>query len=153
MTAGPENSSSLELEPAVRELLSDGAPIGKLATKRKNGHPWIQALWFALDDDEIVIVLTRDAITTRCLRRTGRGAFLVDDDRLPYRFVVLECTAEVDDSESKARSSLRTLITRYRPDIDIDAEIEMYIEMGVVTATLRAERVFYMPQVVDLEKD
>lgn len=78
-----ETAEPVELEPDVRRLLTEGTRIGKLASTRKNGDPWVQPLWFILDGNDVKVVLT-----------------------------------------------------------------DRYIEMGVVLATLRVERAFYMPQVV-----
>lgn len=142
----------VELNSEVRALLTEGQRIGKLATTRKNGNPWIQPLWFILDGAQIRVVVTSSSITAKSLRRTGRATLCVDDEELPYRFVVLECRATVDDSQEAARCSLTAMLARYRPDIDAPAEIAMYQGVGVVIATLEPERVFYMPQVVDLHE-
>jgi general stress protein 26 len=143
----------IELGSDVHALLTEKQRIGKLGTTRKNGRSWIQPLWFNVEGDEITVVVIRDTITARCLRRTAQATLCVDDDRVPYRFVVLECSAEVDESESRIRPSLRAMIARYRPDIDADGEVDAYLQTPLLHATLRVERMFYMPQVVDVQGD
>lgn len=142
-----------ELSPAVREFLDHGRPIATLATTRKNGHPWLQPLWFLRDANELLIVLVAESIAGRCVQRTGRATLCVDDEAIPYRFVVLECTVEIDESEPTIRSWLFQMVERYRPDIDAQAETDAYLELKLLAITLHPERVYFQPQVVDLPVD
>ncbi len=142
--------SGAGLLPEVRELLEDRSRIGKLATTRKNGNPWLQPVWFALRGSSIIIISTTESLATRSLERSGRAALCVDDETLPYRFVTLECRAELSDSERLVRDYLGQLIAKYRPEIDVVRETGMYLEMGVTAVTLHPDRVFHMPRVVNL---
>ena len=136
------------LEPEVRRFLEE-TRIGKLATTRKNGRPWLQPLWYLLDNDDVVVVVNRKSVAGYALERDKCAALCVDDDVLPYRFATLECRAETIDSDDETAVWLRKLVVRYRPTIDADAEVTGYLEAGVRLARLTVERVTYQSSVVD----
>jgi PPOX class probable F420-dependent enzyme len=68
-------------------FVSAGTRTGKLAVVRKDGSPHVVPIWFVLDGDDFVF--TTGATTTKgyALRRDGRAAICVDDDRPPFAFV------------------------------------------------------------------
>jgi len=139
------------LDPEIRAFLEERPRVAMLATTRKDGRPWLQPLWYALDGDEVVIVLLERSVAARAIRRTGHATLCVDDETLPYRFVTLECTARTSDSVDALRAWAGVMVSRYRPQIDAEREVQRYVEDGVVLARLGVERVTYMPQVVDLQ--
>lgn len=139
------------LSAEVREYVEEKTRIGLLATTRKTGTPWIQPLWFELDDDEFYVVILTKSIASHSIRRTGRATLCVDDPGLPYRFATFECTAEIVDSAEELELRLRRMFARYRPLGDPDPVIADYFVDGVVLGRLSIERVTYMPAVVELQ--
>jgi PPOX class probable F420-dependent enzyme len=89
----------------VRDFLT-GTPAhtGKLATVRADGRPHVAPIWFALDLStaseadpvgEIVFQTGADTLKGRSLRRDGRVALCVDDERPPFTFVTIEGTVTI----------------------------------------------------------
>lgn len=80
-------------------FLAEGTRTGKLATVRKDGRPHVAPIWFVLDESGGSIVFTTGAETLkgRSLRRDGRAALCVDDERPPFSFVLVD--GEVTISE------------------------------------------------------
>lgn len=136
------------LNSEVRAFLNEGTRIAMLATTRKNGRPWLQPLWYMLDDDDVIVVVNRNSVAGYALARDKRAALSVDDEEVPYRFVTLECTAETIDADDEIAPWMRRLVVRYRPTIDADRETAYYIGSGVRLARLRVERFTYQPRVV-----
>jgi PPOX class probable F420-dependent enzyme len=137
------------VDPGARALLDDGARIGMLATTRRDGGPWVQPLWYALDSDDVVIVVLRDSISGRALVRERRAALCVSDDALPYRFASLECSAETSRSDEEAARWLRTLMDRYMPGApDAERRVAEYLELGVYVTRLKILRVTYRARVM-----
>jgi PPOX class probable F420-dependent enzyme len=69
------------------------APVrpGLLAVTRKDGRPHVAPIWYDLDDDGTIVFNTgADTIKGYAVRREGRAALCVQDDRPPYSFVTIE---------------------------------------------------------------
>jgi PPOX class probable F420-dependent enzyme len=91
----------------VRDFLTRApAPTGKLATTRADGRPHVAPIWFALDLStvsaadpvgEIVFETGADTLKGRSLRRDGRAALCVDDERPPFAFVTIEGTVTISE--------------------------------------------------------
>ena len=85
-----------------RAFLSHGTRTGKLATVRPDGRPHIAPIWFVLDGsseagDIPVFTTGAETVKGRAIRRDPRVALLVDDERPPFAYVLIEGTAEVSD--------------------------------------------------------
>jgi PPOX class probable F420-dependent enzyme len=78
-----------------RDFLSAGTRTGKLATTRKNGAPHVAPVWFVLDGDDVIFTTGEGTVKGKTIRRDGRVALCVDDDRPPFSYVLIEGTANV----------------------------------------------------------
>lgn len=78
-----------------RDFLSAGTRTGKLATTRKNGAPHVAPIWFVLDGDDVIFTTGEGTVKGKTIRRDGRVALCVDDDRPPFSYVLIEGTASV----------------------------------------------------------
>jgi PPOX class probable F420-dependent enzyme len=78
-----------------RDFLSAGTRTAKLAVTRKNGAPHVAPIWFVLDGDDVVFTTGEDTVKGTSLRRDGRVALCVDDERPPFSFVIIEGTATI----------------------------------------------------------
>ena len=68
-------------------FVSAGTRTGKLAVVRKDGSPHVVPIWFVLDGDDFVFTTGKTTTKGYALRRDGRAAICVDDDRPPFAFV------------------------------------------------------------------
>jgi PPOX class probable F420-dependent enzyme len=83
-----------------RPFLRSPARPGVLATTRANGAPHAAPIWFDLDGDTIVFNTGEGTVKGRNLRRHPRAALVVQDDRPPFSFVIIDGTVEfVEDLE------------------------------------------------------
>jgi PPOX class probable F420-dependent enzyme len=104
-----------------RSFVMTGTRTGKIAVQRKDGRPHVTPVWFALDDTDpgapygVTVVLTtgHDSLKGRALRRDPHFALCVDDERPPYSFVLLECTAELVEEQGQLLTWATALGTRY----------------------------------------
>ena len=78
-------------------FVSAGTRTGKLAVVRKDGSPHVVPIWFVLDGDDVIF--TTGATTTKgyALRRDGRVAICVDDDRPPFAFVSVDGAVRISE--------------------------------------------------------
>ncbi|WP_209439459.1 PPOX class F420-dependent oxidoreductase [Kitasatospora phosalacinea] len=100
-------------EPEWRAFLSHGTRTGKLATTRADGRPHLAPIWFLLDGDDLVFNTGRDTVKGRTLRRDGRAALCVDDDRPPFAFVLVEGVASVSEEPAEVRHWAGRIAARY----------------------------------------
>jgi PPOX class probable F420-dependent enzyme len=76
-----------------RAFVSAGTRTGKVGVTRTNGAPHVVPIWFVLDGDDFVFTTHIDTVKGKAIRRDGRLALCVDDERPPYSFVTVEGTA------------------------------------------------------------
>jgi PPOX class probable F420-dependent enzyme len=86
-------------ESEVRAFLASDPPhTAKVATVRADGSPHIAPVWFAVDDDGLIVFTTGSGTQKgKAIQRDARVAVCVDDERAPFAFVVIEGTAEIVD--------------------------------------------------------
>jgi PPOX class probable F420-dependent enzyme len=105
---------SMTGEEIRRFIRSTPARPGLLATVRADGRPHVAPVWIDLDDDGSVVFTTgAETVKGRNLRRTGRAAICVDDDRPPFSFVTLEGPVTIDDNLVHLRQWAARLGGRY----------------------------------------
>ena len=85
----------------VRTFLATGTRTGKLAIVRKDGRPHVTPIWFVLDGDDIVFMTHHTSSKAHALRRDGRVAMVVDEERPPYAFVLIEGEVTVSEDPSE----------------------------------------------------
>ena len=79
-------------------LTGSPARPATLATVRRDGTPHVAPVWYAVDDDGTILFNTgAETVKGRAIRRTGRVALCVQDDRAPFSFVTVEGDATWTD--------------------------------------------------------
>ena len=107
-------------EAEWRSFLLAGTRTGKLAVNRRNGRPHVTPVWFTLDDTpgdsghgRLLFNTSLDSVKGRALRRSPHFALCVDDEKPPFSFVLLECTAELVDDPEELRTWAIRIGSRY----------------------------------------
>src|SRR5688500_1967278 len=91
-----------------RAFLAHGTRTAKLATTRADGRPHVAPIWFVLDGDDVVFTTAETSVKGRTLQRDPRVAMVVDDERPPFAFVLVEGVAELStDPEDLLRWATR----------------------------------------------
>lgn len=135
---------TFEMTDELRAFLTRRTWVAKLSVIRKAGSPWVQPVWFALDGDDIMLVISRESLMGRTLRRDPRVALCVDDVAPPYSFAVFEGEVEVSDDQDLAAYWERDMITRYRPEIErVDEHLATLMGYGVYPVRFRPSRVYF----------
>jgi PPOX class probable F420-dependent enzyme len=78
-----------------RSFMLDRARTASLATVRPDGRPHVAPVWFAADGDAIIFTTGEDTVKGRNMRRDPRVSLCIDDDEPPFRFAIIEGTAEL----------------------------------------------------------
>ncbi len=87
------------MSPADVLAFLTGPPVrtAKLATTRVDGRPHVAPVWYDLDGSSMVFNTGADTVKGRNLRRDGRVAICVEDDRPPFTFVTIQGVAELSE--------------------------------------------------------
>jgi PPOX class probable F420-dependent enzyme len=80
-----------------RAFILEGTRTAKLAVTRQDGAPHVTPVWFVLDRSEIVVTTGSRSVKANSIRRDGRVALCVEDDRPPFSFVTIEGAATLYD--------------------------------------------------------
>jgi PPOX class probable F420-dependent enzyme len=130
-----------------RAFLSEGTRTGKLATVRRDGSPHVVPIWFILDGDDLVFTTGRDSIKGHSIRRDGRVALCVDDDRAPYAFVTVAGRATVSEDLQELLHYATRLGARYMGEDRAEAFGRRNAVPGELLVRLHPERVLAIDQV------
>jgi len=96
-----------------RAFLAEGTRTGKLATTLRDGSPHVVPIWFVLDGDDLVFNTGRDTAKGRSIRRDGRVAICVDDERAPFAFVTVRGRATVSADTAELLPWATRIAARY----------------------------------------
>lgn len=99
----------------IRAFLSSLPPRpGVLATVRADGRPHAAPVWYEVDDDGSLVFTTgEETVKGRNLRRRGLASLVVDDDRPPFSFVVVEGSVELSGDLDDVRRWATRIGGRY----------------------------------------
>lgn len=130
------NAGTLPL--AVREFLA-ARHYMVLASLHADGAPWNVVVWYRLDDDDSILVNSRDGRRWPAnLRRDGRVAVAVMDESMPTRWVgATGEVAEIIDDQPVAQADIAALARRYDPPQDADPAIARFRTQRRVSFRIR----------------
>jgi PPOX class probable F420-dependent enzyme len=101
-------------EAEWREFLRSPVRPAVLATTRRDGRPHAAPVWYDLDDDGTMVFTTgANTVKGRAIRRTGKVALCVQDDRPPFSFVIIDGDATWSDDLEQLRYWATRLGGRY----------------------------------------
>lgn len=84
-------------------FLTHGTRTGKVAVVLQNGRPHVTPVWFAVDGDSVVFMTHESSGKGKAVRRDDRVAMVVDDDKAPYAFVLVEGTVSISEDLDELR--------------------------------------------------
>lgn len=95
----------------------------QVATVRGDGRPHVSSVWIDLDDDTVVFTTWHTSVKTQNIRRDPRVSLIVDDDRPPFSYVIIEGVAELIEEPDldELRQWATRLARRYMGDEQAEA--------------------------------
>ena len=135
------------LDPTERDdFLAEPGVVMRVAVVRADGSPLVTPIWFVHEDGAIWFTPRERSEWFGCLRRDPRVALSIDEQRLPYRKVIVEGRAELvhDIGEDDAwRDQYRRIAGRYVPREAAEAYVQNTIEepRGLYRVVLSTARV------------
>ena len=79
-----------DMTESERDEFLDGVHVGILSIARDGKGPLALPVWYQHEGGEIVIMMSNSSLKARLLREHGRATFTVQDERAPYRYVMVE---------------------------------------------------------------
>jgi len=76
-------------------FMLDQARTAILATMRADGRPHAAPIWFDLDGNTVVFTTVESTVKGRNMRRDVRVSLCIDEEELPFHFVVIEGAADL----------------------------------------------------------
>lgn len=122
-----EEMSALPREMTADErrvFLTEGTRTAIIATIRADGRPHATPVWYALDGNDVMIIISSDSVKGRALRRDPRVTIVVDDEAPPYGFVMIEGVAEVSQNPHEIRRGAICIAHRYHSHLGPDGTEE-----------------------------
>jgi PPOX class probable F420-dependent enzyme len=97
-----------------RAFLREPVRPAVLATTRADGRPHAAPIWYDLDDDGTIMFTTgAGTVKGRNICRTGQVALVVQDDRPPFSFVIIQGEATWSEDMDQVRAWATRLGGRY----------------------------------------
>jgi PPOX class probable F420-dependent enzyme len=117
-----------ELSPEVRDLLS-ARNMAHVATLMPDGAPHVSPVWIAVEGDRLAIFSARETLKVKNLRRDGRVAVSVCDERNPYRAAVIRGRVAEEIEGDEAVAIVDRMSRRYvGSDFPVRTAIVSFIE-------------------------
>ena len=119
MVVGTEVANTVRVVPRPmsteewKAFVAEGTRTAKLAVTRVDGSPHVVPVWFVLDGDDFVFTTHATTIKGKALRRDGRASLVVDDERPPFAFVMVDGTAQVSEDLDELRTWATRIGARY----------------------------------------
>jgi PPOX class probable F420-dependent enzyme len=102
----------VELTPEVRELLG-ARNMAHLATAMPDGAPQVSPVWIAVEGERLAVFTQERNRKGRNMRRDGRVAVSVVDERNPYRSVTIRGRVVEEVGGEEALAIMDRMCNRY----------------------------------------
>jgi PPOX class probable F420-dependent enzyme len=113
------------LDERARHLLDRPGLLGVVCTRRPDGSPQANPLWFRRDGTDIRIWTEESRRWVANLKRAPEVAFSVHENAAPWASVSIRGRAELDALAPEAvDEEIRRISARYLPADEIDAYVE-----------------------------
>jgi PPOX class probable F420-dependent enzyme len=103
-----------------REFLLEGTRTAILATTRADGRPHAVPVCFVLDSDDVLFLTNADSVKGANIRRDPRVTLVVDDEKPPFAFVMIQGAAQVSQDPAQVRSAAVAINHRYDGGKNVD---------------------------------
>ena len=124
------------LEDHVRAFL-DEPRFAVLATIAEDGVPHQTVMWYALEDDTIIMNTARGRVKDKHVQRDRRVSFCVEDG---YRYVTVTGQVELNDDQEVAQADIAMLARRYEPG-KAERMIQNFQRQKRISMYLRVEQI------------
>ncbi len=130
-------------------FLGTGSRTGKLATVREDGSPHVAPIWFIIDQGDLVFMTGAKTVKGKAILRDPRVALLVDDERPPFAFAMIEGTVSISRNLDEMLPLSIAIARRYMGDELAEQYGRRNAVEGELLLRLRRDRVTAIAEVAD----
>jgi PPOX class probable F420-dependent enzyme len=116
---------------------------------RTDGRPHASPIWIYPTEDEIVMTMFHESVKVKALARDRRMTLVVQDDRPPYRFAMIEGRVVLTDDRDAVREWAGRLGGRYMGADRAEEFAERNGVPGELLGRMSIERVHAFKNVTD----
>lgn len=121
-------------EPGPLDTFLAAERIAVLAYLRSDGRPNQTPLWYSYQDGTLSFSVESTSAKVRALRKDPRVTVTIQDERPPYRAVIIDGTVEMDELDDEAEANME-LAVRYFGKIAAAKYESMYRETREAAGT------------------
>ena len=123
----------------------------QVATVRSDGRPHISTVWIDVDESHVVFTTWHTSVKAQNIRRDPRISLIVDDDRPPFSYVVVEGEASLieEPDPDTLRGWATRIARRYMGDDLADAFGRRNGVPGELLVRVRPEKIIGHAAIAD----
>jgi hypothetical protein len=129
-------------EAEARAWLTDTVHNAVCATVRPDGRPHATPVWYTVDGDDFVFTTWHTTAKARNLRASGEVMLVVQDERPPYDYAVVEGRAQLLDDLPDCRRIAFLLGAKYMGEDQADAFATRNGVEGELVVRIRPTKVY-----------
>jgi PPOX class probable F420-dependent enzyme len=126
--------TALPLDDPIVSSVLEGANLARLAYVGRDGRPRVVPIWFALLDDEIVMITGPRADKVRALEANAAVALTIDTNTPPYKTLLIDGDATLErvdgiapEYEGIARRYLGPMAEAYLAQLRIKRQVRIRV--------------------------
>lgn len=103
-----------KMTESERQEFLAGLHVGVLGIERADGPPLVLPVWYSYEPGGDVEVLTSaSSLKGRLIAAAGRASLCAQEEALPYKYVTVEGSAEIDVLGADAKAAVLPMAIRY----------------------------------------
>ncbi len=103
-----------KMTESERQEFLAGLHVGVLGIERADGPPLVLPVWYSYAPGGDVEVLTSaSSLKGRLAAAAGRASLCAQQEELPYKYVTVEGSVEIDELGEDARAAVEPMAIRY----------------------------------------
>ncbi len=106
--------SDQKMTESERQEFLAGLHVGVLGIERADGPPLVLPVWYSYEPGGDVEILTSaSSLKGRLAKAAARGSLCAQQEELPYKYVSVEGSIEIDELGSEAKAAVEPMAIRY----------------------------------------
>ena len=106
-----------KMSESERQEFLAGMHVGVLGIERADGPPLVLPVWYSYEPGgEVVVLTSASSLKGRLAAAAGRASLCAQQEELPYKYVSVEGSVEIDALGADAHDAVEPMAIRYLGD-------------------------------------
>ena len=103
-----------KMTESERQEFLAGLHVGVIGIEREDGPPLVVPVWYSYTPGgEVEVLTTASSLKGRLAAAAGRGSLCAQQEELPYKYVTVEGSIEIDELGDDAHEAVVPMAVRY----------------------------------------